>query len=146
MLIRFVSKNIFSFKEETEFNLFPNKTQRLSHHKITKNDVDILRLSALYGANGSGKSNLIKSISLLESMIVDDGKLPANSDELKFRLKSEEDLNDPISIGIEFYIKSKIYYYSITFNEEIILNEYLAESKKEKDILIFERNVENKVQ
>lgn len=146
MLIRFVSKNIFSFKEETEFNLFPNKTQRLSHHKITKNDVDILRLSALYGANGSGKSNLIKSISLLESMIVDDGKLPANSDELKFRLKSEENLNDPISIGIEFYIKSKIYYYSITFNEEIILNEYLAESKKEKDILIFERNVENKVQ
>lgn len=146
MLIRFVSKNIFSFKEETEFNLFPNKTQRLSHHKITKNYVDILRLSALYGANGSGKSNLIKSISLLESMIVDDGKLPANSDELKFKLKSEEELNDPISIGIEFYIKSKIYYYSITFNKEIILNEYLAESKKEKDILIFERNIENKVQ
>lgn len=146
MLIRFVAKNIFSFKEETEFNLFPNKTQRLSHHRITKNGIDVLRLSALYGANGSGKSNLIKSISLLESMIVDDGKLPPNSENLKFRLRGEKILNDPISLGIEFYIKSKIYYYSITFDDGIILNEYLAESKKDKDILIFERNIENKIQ
>lgn len=146
MLIRFVAKNIYSFREETEFNLFPNKTQRLSHHRITKNEIEVLRLSALYGANGSGKSNLIKSISLLESMIVDDGKLPKDVDDSKFRLKSEKKSNDPISLGIEFYIQSKIYYYSITFQQNTILNEYLAESKKDKDIMIFERNIENDVQ
>ena len=113
MLIRFVAKNIFSIKEETEFNLFPNKTQRLSHHKVNRNNIDVLRLSAIYGSNGSGKSNLIKSISLLESM-VESGKLKDDVDILKFKL-SDENSNLPISLGIEFYSKSKIYYYSITF-------------------------------
>ena len=77
MLIRFIAKNLFSFKDETEFNVLPNKTQRLPHHKVRQNGFDILRLSAIYGANGSGKSNLIKSIAILESMI-EDGKLDAN--------------------------------------------------------------------
>lgn len=146
MLIRIVTKNIFSFKEDTEFNLFPNKTQRLSHHKVTKNEVDILRLSAIYGANGSGKSNLIKSAALLEKMIVDDGKLPPYADDLLFKLNEDEKSSEPASIGIEFFVKEKIYFYSISFKKGIILNEYLAQSTKDKDILIFERNIEDGVQ
>jgi AAA15 family ATPase/GTPase len=144
MLIRFVAKNIFSFNEETEFNLLPNKTQRLSHHKISHNNVDFLRMSAIYGANGSGKSNLIKSISLLETL-VDEGKLENEYNDFKFKL-NEENIDIPISLGIEFYSDSKIYYYTITFNNGEILNEYLAESKKDKDILIFERIIENDIQ
>ncbi|MBK6835089.1 MAG: ATP-binding protein [Bacteroidetes bacterium] len=144
MLIRFVAKNIFSFKEETEFNLFPNKTQRLKHHKVVKNDVEFLRLSAIYGANGSGKSNFINSVSVLESM-VEKGKLIPEIEQMKFKL-SDKNISEPISLGIEFYAKSKIYYYSITFNYGIILNEYLAESRKESDILIFDRNIENNAQ
>lgn len=144
MLIRFVAKNIFSFNEETEFNLLPNKTQRLSHHKISHNNVDFLRMSAIYGANGSGKSNLIKSISLLETL-VEEGKLESEYNDFKFKL-NEENIDIPISLGIEFYSNSKIYYYTITFNNGEILNEYLAESKKDKDILIFERIIENNVQ
>ncbi len=141
MLIRFIAKNIYSFKEETDFNLFPNKTQRLNHHKIAHNNVEILRLSAIYGANGSGKSNLIKAISLLDTMIKK-GKLLDDIDDNKFKL-CEANSKIPISLGIEFYIKSKIYYYTITFENDIILNEYLAESKNETDVLIFDRNFEN---
>ena len=144
MLIKFVAKNIYSFNEETEFNLFPNKTQRLTHHKITKNNVDFLRMTAIYGANGSGKSNLIKSISLLETLIKD-GEIVIDFDEIKFKL-NDDNKQIPISLGIEFYAKSKIFYYTITFNDGQILNEYLAESKKDNDILIFERNIENDIQ
>lgn len=144
MLIRFVAKNIFSFNEETEFNLLPNKTQRLSHHKISHNNVDFLRMSAIYGANGSGKSNLIKSISLLETL-VEEGKLENEYNDFKFKL-NEDNIEIPISLGIEFYSNSKIYYYTITFNNGEILSEYLAESKKDKDILIFERIIENDIQ
>lgn len=144
MLIRFVVKNLYSFSKETEFNLLPNKTQRLSHHKIRSNDIDFLRFSAIYGANGSGKSNLIKSVALLESM-VEDGKLKTQLDELKFKLKTSYQ-NEPTSLGIEFLAKNKLYYYSLTFHKNEILNEYLAESSKDKDELIFERNFENKVQ
>ncbi len=138
MLIKFIAKNIYSFKDETEFNLLPNKTHRLSHHKVSHSGIDFLRLSAIYGANGSGKSNLIKCISILKNSI-ESGKIVEKVDELKFRL-SEENANIPISFGIEFYAKTKVYYYSLTFDKGVILNEYLAESKREKDILIFERS------
>ncbi|KAA6327443.1 hypothetical protein EZS27_023567 [termite gut metagenome] len=146
MIIRFVAKNIFSFKEETEFNLLPNKTQRLQHHKVDAGEFNFLRYSAIYGANGSGKSNLIKSISLLKS-IVEDGNFNGINDvkELKFKLDKSNSAT-PISLAIEFYFHSNIFYYTITFDENGFLYEYLAESKKNQDVLIFERTVENAVQ
>ncbi len=144
MLIRFIAKNIFSFKDETEFNLFPNKTQRLQHHKVTISDFEFLRFSAIYGANGSGKSNLIKSISLLET-IVEEGKLPTEIDDIKFKL-DDENLRLPVSLGAEFIANNDAYYYTVTFDNGKILNEYLAKSHKDKDDLIFERNFIDNVQ
>ena len=144
MLIRFVAKNIFSFKDETEFNLFPNKTQRLQHHKVTIGGFEFLRFSAIYGANGSGKSNLIKAISLLET-IVEEGKLPSDIEDLKFKL-DEENSKLPISIGAEFIANNNAYFYTITFEDGKILNEYLAHSHKDNDELIFDRNINNNIQ
>jgi len=139
MLIRLVVKNLLSFKDVTEFNLFPNKTQRLAHHKKSVNNVDFLRLSAIYGANGSGKSNLIRAIALLED-IVDEGKIPSNMtiNKLKFKL-SKDNEKEPISIGIEFNIGAQFYFYSLTFDYGIILEEVLYETILEEEILIFER-------
>lgn len=141
MLVRLILKNLLSFNEVTEFNLLPNKTQRLSHHKKSIGKVDFLRMSAIYGANGSGKSNLIRAISLLEDM-VDDGKIPSKNiiSNLKFKL-SEECEKDPISLGIEFNIDQQFYFYSITFDFDLIFEESLVETILDKDILIFERSV-----
>ncbi|RZJ35833.1 MAG: ATP-binding protein [Chryseobacterium sp.] len=138
MLIRLILKNIYSFKEETEFNLFPNKSQRLSHHKLNRNGIDFLRMSAIYGANGSGKSNMIKAVAKLEQF-VSDGKVAETIDDMRFKL-SKPNKSQPISIGVEFLANEKFYYYSLTFDTGVILNEYLAESKKDQDVLILERS------
>jgi len=144
MLIRFIAKNIYSFKDETEFNLFPNKAKGLQHHKVKSGGFEFLRFSAIYGANGSGKSNLIKSISFLETLVTE-GKLPSEIEDLKFKL-NDENLKSPISLGIEFVASNKTFFYSITFDDDKILYEYLAESHKENDILIFERTFDTEIQ
>jgi AAA15 family ATPase/GTPase len=144
MLIRFTARNIYSFKDETEFNLFPNKSQGLKHHKVKKGDFEFLRYSAVYGANGSGKSNLIKAIAFLETL-VEEGKLPLESDDIKFRL-NDNNLKAPISLAIEFITEIKSYYYTITFGDGKILHEYLAESNKNDDILVFERKSDIAIQ
>jgi AAA15 family ATPase/GTPase len=144
MLIRFIAKNIFSFKDETEFNLFPNKSQGLQHHKVRIGDFDFLRYSAIYGANGSGKSNLIKAISFLETL-VEEGKFPSDSGDLKFKL-NDDNLKAPISLGIEFITYGESFFYTITFNESIILYESLSKSNRIDDILVFERSLENEIQ
>jgi AAA15 family ATPase/GTPase len=141
MIIRFVAKNIYSFKEETEFNLLPNKTQRHPHHKVDAGEFSFLRFSAIYGANGAGKSNLIKAIDLLKSIIIE-GRIVKDINKLKFKL-DEECKKNPVSLAIEFYHGSRVFYYTITFDENVILHEYLAESKKDKDILIFGRLIED---
>ena len=144
MLIRFIAKNIHSFKEETEFNLFPNKTQGLQHHKVKHGDFEFLRFSAIYGANGSGKSILIKAISFLKTLVAA-GKLPPETEELKFNL-NYENLKSPVSLGIEFIESNKTYFYTVTFDVDRILYEYLAESHKETDILVFERFFDDEIQ
>ena len=126
MLLRFISKNLYSFNEETEFNLFPSsRTTHHLHHKVSCGHAKALRMSAIYGANGAGKSNLIKALTLMD-LIVTDGNVEFLSNQqtdLAFRFSNEK--NNPISLAIEFYKNEKIYYYTISFVSGIITNEEL---------------------
>lgn len=139
MLIRATIDNLFSFKEATELNMLPNKSKQLEHHKTTHEGINILRFAALYGANGAGKSNFIKAISLLVKS-VKRGTVIDPSD-IKFKL-SKGNLKRPSSIAIEFFAK-KNYYYSLTFDTDGIFYESLSLSFKERDETIFERSFEN---
>jgi len=142
MIIRVDIANMFSFKEQTEFNLFPDKEQILDHHKKTCNDISFLRLGAIYGANGAGKSNLIKAVDLL-ARFVQEGKVLFDADKLKFKLSTESQ-QEPSSVAIEFFSGKTVYYYSLTFDHSGVLYEALFESFRDKDIRIFERSFEEK--
>lgn len=145
MLIRFQVKNLYSFEKETEFNLLTNDSEHLPHHKKHCNGVDFLRLSAIYGANASGKSNFVRAIGLLQN-IVKKGKIIDEVSDYKFKL-SKEALTKPISLAIELLSNSKMYYYTLTFDQKKILNETLVETFKDKeDRIVFERSLTNERQ
>ena len=145
MLIRFQVKNLYLFEEETEFNLLTNDSEHLPHHKKHCNGVDFLRLSAIYGANASGKSNFVRAIGLLQN-IVKKGKIIDEVSDYKFKL-SKEALTKPISLAIELLSNSKMYYYTLTFDQKKILNETLVETFKDKeDRIVFERSLTNERQ
>ncbi|MCF6404130.1 ATP-binding protein [Chitinophaga filiformis] len=143
MLIRFAVKNLFSFWEETEFNLLPGRTKRLNHHKYQINEeIEVLKLTALYGANGSGKSNLIRSISLLKRMLTK-STIPNSINAQKFKL-SKSAISEPVELSIEFFTNSSIYYYSVAINEGIIIDEYFSSLGPEReDMMIFHRKSDN---
>ena len=98
-------------------------------------------MSAIYGANGAGKSNLIKALTLMD-LIVTDGNVEFLSNQqtdLAFRFSNEK--NNPISLAIEFYKNEKIYYYTISFVSGIITNEELYQSLENNDVRIFSREI-----
>ena len=101
MVLRIIVDNLFSFGNQTEFNMFTNKSQRHLQHKKYINDIAYLKMAALYGANGAGKSNLIKSLDILVECMRR-GKLMAFADELKFKLDSQN-IHKPSSIGVFLY-------------------------------------------
>lgn len=141
MLLRFIAENIFSFREATEFNLFPScKTHSHDSHKVTCGHAVALRMSALYGANGAGKSNLIRSLGLLQS-IVAKGSL----DQIVFPtgtsfMYDEACRNKPSALAIEFSVEGNVYYYQIEFDGQQIYSEELYLSGKTKDDYIFKRS------
>lgn len=140
MLLRFAADNIMSFKEAVEFNTFPSsKSQSHEWHKVACGHATALRMSAIYGANGAGKSNLLKCIALLKSMVGAEkfGDLSL-SEDLYFRL-DDKGKTRPSELAIEFFCNGKIFYYHITFNRKIVITEELILSNKSKDITIFSR-------
>lgn len=90
MLLRFIAENIFSFKEATEFNTFPSsKSKNHESHKVSFGHATALRMSAIYGANGAGKSNLISAMSLLREIVRYDLSSIFNPGELRFLFSDE---------------------------------------------------------
>lgn len=146
MLIRVLIKNLFSFQELTEFNMLPGRTGRLSHHLIGKGDFELLKLNALYGANGAGKSNLIRSLQLLKNFLLK-GEMPIQFITETFKLDDESRLKD-VYIGVEFIKDNIPFFYGLTINQGIVVEEELQISgiNNKEDQILFRRtdNVEQK--
>lgn len=137
MLIRFVIQNMFSFGERKEFTTIPNKRLKtLQDHKYNLDGFEVLKLSSIYGANGAGKSNLIKSLSQFQKLIIGEG--------VPFRLKDTQhkfgDQKEQI-FAIEFIQDNTPLYYAIILYDGKISKEelYISGLGKKEDNLIFER-------
>lgn len=146
MLLRLIVENIASFKNEVEFNTFPSsRTRSHNNHKIQCGHATALRLAAIYGANGAGKSNLLRVLSLLKEMVVQESLTKVSiSDNLVFKFDQTK-LNQPSGIAIEFYQEEYIFYYHVEFNRYEVFKEELLLSKPQKDFVIFERDKEKLV-
>ena len=66
MLIGFKVKNFKSFKDLQHFSMLAGKVRSNENHIIEKNKHKILKFSGIFGANGSGKSNLILAMGVFQ--------------------------------------------------------------------------------
>lgn len=139
MLIRFVVKNLFSFNELTEFNMLPGRFSRMPYHVYETGGISLLKLNVMYGANGAGKSNLIKSLALL-CKFVETGSLPIEFLLETFRFDPESRQKD-VYLGVEFMKDNVPYYYGVAINQGIIVEEELQISGlgKKEDYILFRR-------
>lgn len=76
MLIRFNVKNFLSFFENEsgqseEFSMIAGKVRNKKEHIYDNDKIKLLKFAAVYGANASGKSNLVKALNFMKKTIVD---------------------------------------------------------------------------
>ena len=139
MLIRIVIENVFSFGKRKEFNMLPNKRLKtLLHHIYSINNFDLLKMTSLYGANGAGKSNLVKALYLLQKL-VNKEEIPIKLKDSHFKFNKNPDKKQ--SIVVEFFQDNTSFIYGIEIQNGFIITEELYKSGlgKEEDKLIFER-------
>lgn len=131
MLLRVIIKNFLSFNGLEQFDLFPNhKRVTHSHHIYQHNpNPDVLKMSVIYGANGAGKSNLIKALSFVKRFVLSDTFLDADSiKNWKFCLKPQK-TNEPLFLAIEYESEEReVFFYSVEINDNGIQKEVLKTS------------------
>ena len=73
MLLRVILKNFLSFEDEVQFDMFPNmkRTSLPDHISKAAGVLPVLRMAAIYGANGAGKSNMLKGVEFIKSLVTD---------------------------------------------------------------------------
>lgn len=141
MLIRFILENAYSFSSKKEFNMLPaSRIRHLPDHVYKTQNISLLKMASLYGANGAGKSNLIKGLSLLQDLVVEENVA------LRFNQRFGHKFNGnnkgkPISFIIEFIQGGVPFLYGIEIGEGIVSSEALYRSGlgESKDQLIYER-------
>lgn len=145
MLIRVFSSNILSFDSEIEFSLIPGKGSSKSEHIVrsdSRDDIPVLKTGIIYGANASGKSNLIKVVSLIKSMAT---KSLANTNKeipVEF-FKLRDRVGGHSKIEVEIKVGHQNYAYGVKFNKKIISEEWLYQINKRTEKKIFERKTSN---
>ena len=131
MIIEFTVGNFLSFYEKRTINFEAKGISELKQNVIKYEKYKLLRSAVIYGANSSGKSNLIKALDKMRDNVLQSVKLN-DSDELDYTpfLFSEESTSNPTFFEVVFLDNnSNPYRYGFEYNLNAIVNEWLFVGK-----------------
>ena len=144
MLIRFSFKNFKSFKDENVLDMEATSLKEHEYNLVKTDQVNLLKVAAIYGANASGKTNVLQAFDYMKKRILvsDDSKKNSPIDE--DNVYSYMINNEPISLEVEILAKNnKIYKYGFDVLKDSIVSEWLYIKKINKFYSIFEREKNN---
>lgn len=141
MLISFTIGNFLSFREKKTLSMEAASIQELKENVIKKDGYKLLPSAVIYGANSSGKSNLLKALLKFWELVTSSAKLNS-MDKLHITpfLLNYRTEHEPSYFEIELLIEHDYYRYGFTVNNDKFLEEWLykiqANEKKEKCLFI----------
>ena len=131
MLIEFRVKNFRSLRDEQVFTLVasPDKQFRDTHTRTTgmKAAPQVLTSAVVYGANASGKSNLIKALQAMRTTVVESAKLQPGQPfvwVVPFRLDGTTE-GQPTEFEVTFLVSGVRYEYSFALTQQRVVSEQL---------------------
>ena len=144
MLIKFSFKNFKSFKNENCLDMEATSLKEHEYNVAKIGNGEYLKVSAIYGANASGKTNVLQAFDYMKKRIL------VSDDSIKNSPIDEENVysfminNDPIALEVEILAKNnKIYKYGFEVLKDTIISEWLFEKRVNKFYSIFERENNN---
>ncbi|MDN3655411.1 ATP-binding protein [Ferruginibacter paludis] len=148
MILNFFIKNYRSFKDDVTFSLIAeaskSKENNVFNQVIGKagDEIRLLNTAMIYGANASGKSNLIKAVFAIVNYIGHD-KLKVGESILLFSpFKFDIDTaKAPTEFYLEFIGNDTIKYkYEIKFDNRNVIEEQLIYWPQRKPVVLLSRN------
>lgn len=145
MIQEFTVKNFRSFKDKVtlSFEATKDTTFESSHVVEVAPGVRLLRLALVFGANASGKSNLLAAFDYLRNFwFHQPADLYAPTESIPFLLDKVTP-QEPTEFGLKFYTAGKKYWYVLVLDTHRVISEKLYFYKSAQPTLLFSRSFEN---
>jgi AAA15 family ATPase/GTPase len=141
MLLEFTVGNFLSFKEKNTLSLYATAVKEFSDTNVI--DIDryqLLKGAVIYGANSSGKSNLIKAMSTMRRLVLQsfEQSSTAELDITPFLLNTDSE-QKPSFFEVLFLINDVRYRYGFEVDNVSVKSEWLFEAKKQAEKPLFIR-------
>jgi len=146
MLLEFTVENYLSIKEPITLSMIASKQDKdncenIINPELLEKSKAVLKSAVIYGANASGKSNVIKAFGFMREFIIEKSKNilpidPTKTVPFKF---DEETPKLPSRFEVTFIQDEIKYFYGFSLDNDKIYEEYLYHYPKEKQAVVFER-------
>lgn len=127
-LLRFTTENFRSIAEQKTIDFTPRSNDAATEANVATNgSIEFLRTTAIYGANSSGKSNIIQALSVMSHIVGNSVKMN-NHDLLPYDpfALTPQNQQAPTLYAIEFITEGVHYQYGFSHTEESIIEEWLT--------------------
>lgn len=142
MIVSFSVGNYRSFAEEETFSLVASKRFADNHstHLIPVPDTNehVLKTAVLYGANGSGKSNLFKALRFLKKIALETRAKNSGLGREAFRF-ADNMVKLPSSFDLQFIAEDKLWRFGCVIDDKHIVEEWLVQVVGGREKIIYER-------
>lgn len=152
MFVQFTVGNFLSFRDEAVLSMLAanikSKDKELDKRATFSafNNISLLKSAVLYGANGSGKSNIFQAIGFMKKLVINSSKESQADEEIPvipFRLNPSFE-KKPSVFEMIFITNGLMYEYSFSANSTEIVSEKLSCQKNNgEEIVLFERDCEH---
>lgn len=150
MLVNFRVKNFKSYKDEIQFSLEATKLKQLKQSNTFEVfNMSLLKSAVIYGANASGKSNLIKAMQKMKAIVKNshDIEKQKNYPHEPFLLSTDTE-KEPTEFECMFINDDTMYRYGFAIKSNSNIKEEWFYQKKLKkyaqEVMLF-RRVDNKI-
>jgi AAA15 family ATPase/GTPase len=131
----FKVKNFASFRDETILDMRATSYKQHPNHILeTPDDIKLLKTTAIYGANASGKSNFIEAMYFFEKYVFDqfisksrDGEDLSKDSKIQIDLEKfllGDEVNDISEFEIIFLYNKRQIQYGFECTNSSVLNEW----------------------
>jgi len=147
MILQFKVNNFRSIKDTVILNMQTDKNKQTSN-SFTVDRRHLLKSCVIYGANASGKSNVLKAMSFMREMVLNSSKVTQSTDSLPyapFRLNTETETASS-HFEIIFLHNDFKYRYGFEMDSTTVYAEWLfIDMGTNKESRLFERDVDTEL-
>ncbi len=149
MIAEITFKNFYSFRDETTFSFEADSEKKLEEFHVVEVEpgVRLLKLGIIYGANASGKSNVLKVWEFFQEFFASERIIEKNNPipYLPFKMDNKS-TKENSEFSLTFYIQNEEgkyikYAYSLVLHENKVISEVLHAYLSIQPTTIFERTI-----